>query len=269
MRFHQVHRTDGGRVRYKRFCELDGQEVGYNDIAKGYPLDNGETVILEPSDFDELPLPSAHTIEVLEFVPADQIDPIRYAKAYYLEPDKSAKPYVLLRDALRKSDLVAIVKVALRQREQLATLRVHEGALVLNTMRWPDEIRQPEFPALSEDVSLSKREVDMADSLIDSMTAEKFDDAEFSDDYREALKKLIDAKIEGKETVTTEEAEPTAEVIDLMSALQASVKKARGSGRGRSGTEKNAPPKKKSAGKKTAAKKSTAKKSTSSHRKAS
>ncbi|WP_147134626.1 Ku protein [Stackebrandtia albiflava] len=227
VRFHQVHRTDGGRVRYRRVCELDGQEVEYGDIAKGYSLKNGETIILEPEDFEKLPLPTTHVIEVLEFVPEEAIDSVRYAKSYYLEPSAAAKPYVLLRDALTDSGVVAVVKVALRQREQLATLRRYQDVLVLNTMMWPDEVRQPKFEALEQDIEVSDRELDMAKSLIDQMTSEEFDDSQYHDDYREALNRLIDAKIEGDESLEVPEAAPKAEVIDLMSALQASVKRAK------------------------------------------
>src|SRR5207247_9314306 len=146
IRFHQVHRDDGGRIKYKRVCSIDGDEVEYDDIAKGYDLGGGEMVILTDDDFAQLPLTTSHAIEVLEFVPAEQVDPILYNKAYYLEPDGAAgKPYVLLREALERTDRVAVVKVALRQREQLATLRVREGVLVLNTMLWPDEVRKPDF----------------------------------------------------------------------------------------------------------------------------
>lgn len=259
--FHQVHRTDGGRVRYRRVCEVDDQEVEYNDIAKGYPLENGETIILERSDFENIPLATTHAIEVMEFVPEEEIDPIRYSKAYYLEPKESTKPYVLFRDALIDSGVVAVVKVALRQREQLATLRCHGKVLVLNTMKWPDEIREAKFPALSDDVKVSKQEVDMAKSLIESMTTEKFDDSAYHDDYREALHALIDAKIAGDESTVAPEPQHEAEVIDLMSALQASVKKARASRGNTKPSTKKAPPKKKAAKKKTTSKKSTAKKS--------
>src|SRR4051794_39424905 len=127
IRFHQVHREDGGRIKYKRVCSVDGEEVSYDEIAKGYDLGGGEMVLLTDEDFADLPLTTSHAIDVLEFVPAEQVDPIFYAKSYYLEPDRSAtKPYMLLRDALTRTDRVAIVKVALRQREQLATLRVRD-----------------------------------------------------------------------------------------------------------------------------------------------
>src|ERR671935_3113263 len=173
IRFHQVHREDGGRIKYKRTCSICGEEVSYDDIAKGYDLGGGEMVILTDEDFADLPLSTSRAIDVLEFVPAEQVDPILYAKAYYLEPEgQAAKPYVLLRDALTDSDRVAIVKIALRQREQLATLRVHEGVLVLNTMLWPDEVRKTDFDFLDDDVQARPAEVAMAGSLIESMAAD-------------------------------------------------------------------------------------------------
>jgi DNA end-binding protein Ku len=232
IRFHQVHRTDGGRIKYKRTCSIDGEEVTYDDIAKGYDIGGGEMVILTDEDFADLPLTTSRAIDVLEFVPADQIDPILFAKAYYLEPEgQAAKPYVLLRDALRDADRVAIVKIALRQREQLATLRVRDDVLVLNTMLWPDEVRNPDFGFLDEDIETRPAELAMASSLIDSM-AGSFKADEFTDNYREALQEVIDAKIEGREIVQPEEAEEApAAAVDLMAALKASVeraKKARG-----------------------------------------
>src|SRR5262245_49988013 len=194
IRFHQVHRTDGGRIKYKRTCSLDGEEVTYDDIAKGYDLGGGEMVILTDEDFADLPLSTSRAIDVLQFVPADQVDPILYNKAYYLEPEGvSAKPYVLLREALPESDRVAVVQVALRQREQLATLRVREGVLVLNTMLWPDEVRQPDFEFLDDDIKVRPQELAMASSLIDSMAAD-FEPDDFTDNYREALQKVIEAK---------------------------------------------------------------------------
>src|SRR6185295_850993 len=232
IRFHQLHRTDGGRIKYQRTCSIDGEEVDYNDIAKGYDLGGGEMVILTDEDFADLPLTTSRAIDVLEFVPAEQIDPIMFAKAYYLEPEgQAAKPYVLLRDALKDADRVAIVKVALRQREQLATLRVREDVLVLNTMLWPDEVRSVDFAFLDEDIETRPAELAMASSLIDSM-AGSFKAEEFTDNYREALQEVINAKVEGREIVQPEEAEEApAAAIDLMAALKASVeraKKARG-----------------------------------------
>ncbi|MDG4790413.1 Ku protein [Micromonospora sp. WMMD1102] len=274
IRFHQVHRTDGGRIRYKRVCSIDGEEVSYDDIAKGYDIGGGEMVILTDSDFAELPLSTSHAIDVLEFVPAEQVDPILYNKAYFLEPDgAAAKPYVLLRDALTDSERVAIVKVALRQREQLATLRVREGVLLLNTMLWPDEIRRPDFGFLDEDIKVRPPELAMASSLIDSMAGE-FEPDVFTDDYRTALQEVIDAKVEGREVVQPEEVEEApAAAVDLMAALRASVDRARaargeepaGAGAGQptpisSAKSAKAAAAKKAAAKKTAPKKAAAKK---------
>jgi DNA end-binding protein Ku len=246
IRFHQVHRTDGGRIKYQRTCSVDGEVVSYDDIAKGYDVGGGEMVILTDEDFAELPLSTSRAIDVLEFVPAEQIDPILFAKAYYLEPEgQAAKPYVLLRDALRDAERVAIVKIAIRQREQLATLRVRDDVLVLNTMMWPDEVRTPEFGFLDDDIETRPAELAMAASLIDSM-AGSFKPDEFTDDYRTALQEVIDAKIEGREVVQQEETEEApAAAIDLMAALKASVeraKKARGEG-----TDDAPPPAKKAA----------------------
>jgi DNA end-binding protein Ku len=185
-------------------------------------------VILTDEDFADLPLSTSHAIEVLEFVPAEQVDPILYNKAYYLEPEATAaKPYVLLRDALTNTDRVAIVKVALRQREQLATLRVRDDVLVLNTMLWPDEVRVAKFDFLDDEVQARPAELAMAGSLIESMAAE-FDPSAYTDNYREALQQVIDAKVAGREVVAPEEPEaaPTA-AVDLMAALRASVERAR------------------------------------------
>jgi DNA end-binding protein Ku len=228
IRFHQVHRTDGGRIKYKRICSVDGEEVTYDDIAKGYDVGGGEMVILTDEDFAELPLSTSRAIDVLEFVPAEQVDPIMYAKTYYLEPEgQASKPYVLLRDALADADRVAIVKVALRQREQLATLRVRDDVLVMNTMLWPDEIRTPEFGFLDEDNTVRPQELAMASSLIDSMAGD-FDPDAYTDNYRAALQEVIDAKVEGREVVQPEEEEEEpAAAVDLMAALRASVERAK------------------------------------------
>ncbi len=226
--FHQVRRTDGSRVRYKRVAEADGEEVAYADIAKGYQLSSGDTVILTDEDFADLPLPTARVVDVLQFVPYEQIDPIYFARSYYLEPEKNAvKPYVLLRDALDSSAQVGLVKVAIRNREQLATLRVRNGVIVLETMIWPDEVREAEFGFLDTEVDVRPQEQAMAESLVASMSGD-FDPSEYADDYREALQKVIDAKVEGREIVETEQPQPSAgNVVDLMSALKASVEAAK------------------------------------------
>ena len=243
IRFNQVHREDGGRIKYQRVCSIDGEEVAYDDIAKGYDLGGGQMVILTDEDFADLPLSSSRAIDVLEFVPADQVDPILFAKAYYLEPEGQAtKPYVLLRDALVESDRVAIVKVALRQREQLATLRVRDGVMVMNTMLWPDEVRAAEFDFLDDDIKVRPAELSMASSLIESMTGE-FDPDEFTDDYREALQRVIDAKVSGEEITEPEpeHVKPTA-AIDLMAALKASVDRAKAARGDRGGPVKPSAP---------------------------
>ncbi len=253
IRFHQVHKKDGGRIKYQRVCSLDGEEVSYDEIAKGYDMGGGEMVVLTDADFKNLPLSSSRAIEVLEFVPSEQIDPILYDKAYYLEPDGAAgvKPYLLLRESLEEADRVAVVKVALRQREALATLRVRDGVLVLNTMLWPDEVRKADFGFLGEKTNVRPQEVKMATSLIDSMAGD-FDPDQFTDSYREALQEVIDVKVGKKETVTRPTTqEKVAPTIDLMAALRESVERAR-SGRAPSGKPATVTPIKKAAEKKAA-----------------
>ena len=141
--FHQVHEADGGRVKYQRVCSIDGEVLQWSDIAKGYERDDGTTVIVTDEDLETLPIPTKKVVEVLSFVPADQIPSIALSKPYYAEPNGDAKPYVLLRDALVEEGRVAVVKVALRQRERIAVLSAMDGVLVLQTMLWPDEVRSP------------------------------------------------------------------------------------------------------------------------------
>jgi DNA end-binding protein Ku len=228
IRFHQVHRNDGGRVRYQRICSVDGEQVSYQEIAKGYEIGKDEMVVLTDEDLADLPLATSRAIEVLEFVPTGQLDPIMFHKTYYLEPTTtSTKPYLLLRDALTSSDRVAVVKVALRQREQLGTLRVRDRVMMLTTLLWPDEIRRPEFGFLEAEPQARPAEVAMARSLLDTMSADFTPDA-YTDNYREAIQALIEAKIEGREVVApAEPAAGPAPAIDLMAALRASVERAR------------------------------------------
>ncbi|HEY5184263.1 MAG TPA: Ku protein [Actinomycetes bacterium] len=225
--FHQVHRDDGGRIKYQRVCSVDGQQVAYADIAKGYELPTGEVVVLTDEDFADLPLVTSKTVEVLQFVPLEQVDPMYFDSSYYLEPeDLGVKPYVLLRDALDRSARVALVKVALRQRERLACLRSKGGVLVLETMLWPDEIRAPEFGFLSDDVTARPQELAMAESLIEALAGD-FDPTEYHDEYRAALQQVIEAKIEGREVVAPPgQATDEGAVVDLMAALRASVEAA-------------------------------------------
>ncbi len=223
--FRQVHEADGGRIRYKRVCEVDGEEVPYSDIGKGYELPDGRMVVLTDEDFASLPLPSAKSIEVLEFVPAEQVDPLYFAKAYYLAADGvGSKPYVLLRDALTKTGQCALVKVAIRTRESLALLRERDGALVLQTMLWPNEVRDSDFAVPDSSIEIRKQEGAMAESYIATLTGE-FDPERYHNDYREALEHLVEAKSSGlpmPESEDTDEGE-TAEVVDLVAALRASV----------------------------------------------
>jgi DNA end-binding protein Ku len=240
--FHQVRRSDGSRIRYKRVAEADGEEVAYADIAKGYSLDDGEVVVLTDEDFADLPLPTARVVDVLQFVPMEQIDPIFLAKSYYLEPEPSAvKPYVLLREALEDSGMVGIVKVALRNREQLALLRVRDDVIVLETMIWPDEVRQADFGFLDDDITVRPAEAAMAKSLVASLAGD-FDASEYTDEYRAALQSVIDAKVEGREVVevTAPATSGGGEVVDLMAALRASVDAAK-SARSGGAAKKTAP----------------------------
>ena len=225
--FHQVHRDDGGRIKYQRVCSVDGQQVAYADIAKGYELPTGEVVVLTDEDFADLPLVTSKTVEVLQFVPLEQVDPMYFDSSYYLEPeDLGVKPYVLLRDALDRSARVALVKVALRQRERLACLRSKGGVLVLETMLWPDEIRAPDFGFLSDDVTARPQELAMAESLIEALAGD-FDPTEYHDEYRAALQQVIEAKVEGREVVAPPgQAAEEGAVVDLMAALRASVEAA-------------------------------------------
>ncbi|WP_457100300.1 non-homologous end joining protein Ku [Microbacterium sp. P5_E9] len=230
---HQVHNTDGGRIRYQRKCEVCGEVVAYQDIDKAY--DDGErTVVLTPEDIASLPAERTREIDVVEFVPTDQVDLLTLDKAYYLEPDSaSPKAYVLLRRTLEQTDRTAIVRFTLRQRTRLAALRVRGDVLVLQTLLWADEVRDAAFPALDEPVRISAKELELSASLVDSFATD-FDPSAFADEYQDELRTLIDAKLEQGDALDTsvtfgepEEAAAGGEVIDLMEALRASVERSR------------------------------------------
>jgi len=243
--FRQVHREDGGRIQFRRVCSVDGEEVPYADIAKGYELATGDMVVLTDDDLKDLPLATAKRIDVLHFSPAGQLDPILANKAYYLDPDPSGvRAYVLFRDALERSGRVAVAKVAIRQREALAALRVRDGVLVLETLLWPDEVRAPDFKFLDEDVDIRTQELKMAASLIDTMT-EDFDPSLYKDAYREALEALVQAKIEGNDVVrpagTAVPAGAPGGPADLTETLRASVAAAKAN-RTRDATDDAEPP---------------------------
>ncbi|HVD21458.1 MAG TPA: Ku protein [Lapillicoccus sp.] len=276
--FRQVHREDGGRIHYKRVCSVDGEEVSYDDIAKGYETEDGEMVVITDDDLKNLPNQSSKEIAVEKFVPADQIDPMLLDRSYYLEPEKgAAKAYALLRDALEASDRMALVAVAIRNRKNMAVLRVREGIIVLQTMIWADEIRSSDFANLGDVGSATERELSMATMLVDSLSGD-WDPEEFQDDYAEAVQVMVETKLSGGEVKHAPEPKDTGEVVDLLEALQRSVDRAKAS-RGEPAAEKKSAPaaakksasgstaktaaaKKTTPAKKTAAKKTTAKKTT-------
>ena len=230
VRFHQVHAADGGRVKMLRTCSVDGKPIEYKELAKAYESDTGQVVIMEDADFEGLPVPGMREIEVVEFVPSDQVDPVLFDRSYYLEPEPRAlKPYVLLREALEATDRTALVRVVLRQKTQLGALRVRGDVLVLQTMLWPDEVRAADFDVLDADVDIRPQELSMASSLIDSLSTD-FDPSEFRDEYREALLAVIDRKLAGGQGISEPQLvgagdEGDGIVLDLMAALRESVKR--------------------------------------------
>lgn len=230
---HQVHNADGGRIRYQRKCEVCGEVVAYADIDKAF--DDGErTVVLTGEDLAALPSERSREIDIVEFVPSDQVDPITFDKAYYLEPDSvSPKAYVLLRKTLEQTDRTAIVRFSLRQKTRLAALRVHGDALMIQTLLWSDEVRAVAFPSLDEPVKISAKELELSASLVESFSSD-FDPNEFVDEYQVELRTLIEAKLEKGDALDTDatfgekDTEDTGgEVIDLMEALRASVERSR------------------------------------------
>src|SRR5215207_5567908 len=224
---HQIHASDGGRVQYKRVCSIDGAEVPYEEIARGYETATGETVVLDDVDLAVLPQRSSRSIDVISFLPAQTVDPIYLDRSYYMEPEPhAAKAYRLLRDALQKLGRVAVAKLTLRDRETVAVLRVHADVLVLATMLWPDEVRTPRFPFLADDESSAPaQELAMAEALIDSLSDEDLDPGRYRDVRREALTALIDAKATGRTLI--QDAQAGAGPLDLMTALKASVEAAK------------------------------------------
>lgn len=224
---HQVHDADGGRIRYKRVCEIDGEEVPYEHIAKAY-VEGDQTVVITDEDFKALPAERSKDIDVVEFVPADQVDPIMFDKSYYLAPDsKSTKAYVLLTKTLEDSDRVAIVQFALRQRTRLAALRVRDGVLTLQTLLWDDEVREARFPELDDLPEITSAELKMSKQLVESFASD-FSPEKYADEYQEQLRTLVEAKLEQGDALDTEatfgrETDGGGEVLDLMEALRRSV----------------------------------------------
>jgi DNA end-binding protein Ku len=226
LRFHQLHAPDGGRIRYKRVCSIDGEEIDWSEIVKGYEYEKDHYVTLTDEELASLPVSTAKAIEIERFVDADQIDPIFFQKSYYVVPEATGlKAYQLLREAMVDDDKVAIAKVAFREKEHLATLRLRDNIFVLETMYWPDEIRAADFDVLDEQAQVRPQEVRMARSLIESLSSD-FEPGEFQDTYRAALEELVAKKVQGEEITYSEEAEPS-KVVDLMEALRASVEAAK------------------------------------------
>ena len=261
LRFNQLHDEDGGRIRMKRTCSVDGEEVSYEHIVKGYEYEKDRYVILTDDDFDAVPVESSRAIDIVQFVELEDIDPMLYKKSYYLVPEETgAKAYALLREAMSRDSKVGIAKVSFRDKEHLAALRFRDDAFVLETMFWPDEIREADFGGVDVDAKVRDQELQMARQLIENLTG-AWNPDEFTDEYREGLLKIVEAKINGEE-IEIAQPEPTAKVVDLMEALKASVAAAKqdaGDGPSRSrggGAKKSAA--KKPAAKKTAAKKTTA-----------
>jgi DNA end-binding protein Ku len=253
LRFNQLHDEDGGRIRMKRTCSVDGEEVGYEHIVKGYEYEKDRYVILTDDDFEAIPVESSRAIDIQQFVDLEEIDPMQYKKSYYLVPEETgAKAYALLREALNRSGKVGVAKVSFRDKEHLAALRFRDDAFVLETMYWPDEIREADFGGVDVSAKVRPNELEMAQTLIENLTAD-WNPVEFKDEYREALLRIVEAKINGEE-IEIVEAEPTAKVVDLMDALKASVAAAKKE------SKDEAKPKKKAAAKKTTAKKPTPRK---------
>jgi DNA end-binding protein Ku len=225
---HQIHMSDGGRVQYRRVCSIDGAEVPYEEIGRGYESATGEIVVLSDVDLAMLPAKTSRSIEVVSFLPMNAVDPIHLDRSYYVEPEaQGARAYRLLRDALRKQGRIAVAKVTLRDREIIAVLRVHDDVLILATMLWPDEVREPRFPFMADndEWSTPSQELAMAEALIDSLADEALDPDRYRDVHRETLTALIDAKATGR--TPPEAAQPGAAGPDLLGALRASIEAAK------------------------------------------
>jgi DNA end-binding protein Ku len=243
LKFHLLHAKDGGRVRNKRVCSKCGEEVTWDDLVKGFEYSRDHYVTFTDEELEALDVDSIKAIDVVAFVPLEDIDPIYYDKTYYVAPEASGlKAYKLLADALEAEGQVGIAKIALRDKEHLSTIRLKADVFVLETMHWPDEIREPEFEELSRRVQVRDPEVKMARQLIQQLSGE-FHPEEFHDEYRERLQALAERKVEGQEvTVSAEPSEEPAPVVDLMEALKASVaeaKKVKSAASSRSGRAKD------------------------------
>ncbi|MEW1648015.1 Ku protein [Streptomyces sp. NPDC091219] len=225
--FRQIHTEDGGRIRYRKVCELEDREVTQAEIGKAYEDADGTMIPITDDDLAQLPIPTARTIEIVAFVPADRIDPLQMDAAYYLSANgvPAAKPYTLLREALKRSRKVAIAKYALRGRERLGMLRVVDDVIAMHGLLWPDEIRVPEGVAPDTSVTVRDKELDLADALMDTLG--EVDLADLHDDYREAVEEMITAKASGEQPADSPAPAPSGKVLDLMAALEKSVREAK------------------------------------------
>ena len=279
VKFNQLHEKDQGRIRYKRVCSVDGEEVPYDEIVKGYEYEKDHYVTMSDEDFDAVPVESSRAIDIHQFVELSEIDPMLYKKSYYLVPEETgAKAYTLLREAMAVESKVGIAKVSFRDKEHLAALRFVDDAFVLETMFWPDEIRGAEFEGVDVDAKVRSQELEMAKQLIDNLTAD-WNPEEYRDEYREAMLEIVEKKIAGEEIEVVPQEAP-AKVVDLMEALKASVAAAKSgdadeeaptgpeksAARAKSSAKKSSA--KKPAAKKPAAKKTAAKKATTARKKA-
>jgi DNA end-binding protein Ku len=250
LRFNQLHDEDMGRIRYKRVCEVDGEEVPFEHIVKGFEYEKDHYVVLTDEDLDKVPVESSRAIDIQQFVELDEIDPILFKKSYYLVPDETgAKAYALLRRALTDENKVGIAKVSFRDKEHLAALRFKEDVFVLETMYWPDEIRAAELDTVATNGKVRPNEIQMAKSLIESLS-EPWNPEAYRDEYREALTDIVEKKVAGEDIEVPPTAAP-ARVVDLMEALKASVEAAKQ----KTPSAKPAATKRRSATKKSAAKK--------------
>jgi DNA end-binding protein Ku len=250
LRFHLLHDDDKGRIKYQRTCAKCGKEVGWDDIVKGYEYSKDHYVTFTEDELAAVDVDSIRAIDIVAFVPLEDIDPIYFNKTYYVAPEPSGlKAYKLLSDALEAEGKVGVAKVALRDKEHLATVRLKDGMFVLETMHWPDEIREPEFEELKKKARVSDAEVKMARQLVQQLSSE-FDPGQFEDEYRVRLEELVEQKVEGQEVAVAAapEEEPT-KVVDLMEALKASVAEAkkRKGGSSENGKKKTSARKKESA----------------------
>ena len=261
---HLLHEKDGERIHYDRTCSKGHKDIDWDEIVKGYEYEKGKWVEITDEDLESLDLESLHTVDVVSFAPYEQIDPLYFDKAYYVVPEESGvKAYRLMMEALEDEGLVGIAKVAIRDREHLSALRPADGMIVLETMHWPEEIREASYDELSKRPRVQDSERKMARQLIQQLT-EDFDPDRFKDEYHKALKKLIRKKVKGEEIVVPEAAEEPSQVIDLMEALKASVEAAK------RGEDPRAPSRKSTKKKSTARKKTTTgKKKTTRKKKAS